>query len=420
MKLLKKVKAGALQFVLFMGAVIAVLLMTFVLLHHTHQLFDKKSSKVIEVIKRADMGIQYAMGQDLPNNSSTVLDMGLDDGIEVTVSKSYWGIFEKYIAVSKFKKTQFTKIALVGGRLEPNFPALYVKDNDRPMIIAGSAKITGSALLPKQGIRPGGISGRFYQYKIPVFGQVKESGKALPYLDKGFRDQLKQLLISDQIGTHGNELRFKPDVRAVNSFESPTQWIHGDVLRFSDGELKGNVLVKATGSITIGKGCNIKDVVFMAPKIVIEEGFLGRLQAMATDEIQIGKGVYLEYPSALIVDREGKPYEKSRKIPHIFIGDQATINGVVGYLDNHEDNVFYPQISVAEKATVRGEVYCEKSLELKGNVLGKVTTDSFIAMENGSIYQNHLFNGNIDASKLPDEYGGLLLNTGKMVVKWMY
>ncbi|WP_418498937.1 hypothetical protein [Flagellimonas sp.] len=420
MKFHKKVRAGALQFVLFIGAVIAVLLMTFVLLHHTQGLFDKKTSKVVEVIKRADMGIRYAMGEDFQNNSSTTLNLGMDDGIEVTVSKSYWGIFERYTALSRFKKIEFSKITLIGGQLEQNFPALYVKDNDRPIIIAGSAKIIGTVLLPKQGIRPGGISGRFYQYEALVYGQVKESVKTMPYLDSGFRSQLKQLLLNDQIGIQGNELRYKPDLRAINSFESPTQYIFGDVLRFSEGELRGNILVKASSSISIGKGCNIKDVVFMAPKIIVEEGFKGSLQALALDEIQIGKKAYLEYPSALMVDRDDKPYEKSRKAPNILIGEGTTINGVVGYLGNHQENVFYPQISVAEGASIRGEIYCEKSLELKGNVLGKVTTDSFIAMENGSIYQNHLFNGHIDVNGLPEEYGGLLSNAGKTVVKWLY
>lgn len=420
MRLRKKVKAGALQFVLFMGAVIAVLLMTFVLLNHTHQLFDKKTSKVVAVVKRADMGIQYAMGQDLQNNVPTTLGLGLDDGIEVTMTKSYWGIFETYRAESKFKKIQLSKVALVGGRLENDFPALYLKDNDRPMIIAGSAKITGSAYLPKQGIRPGGISGRFYQFQTPVYGSTHESSKTLPQVDGGFKTNLKQMMMDDKVNSSVEQLQFKPNLVAANSFESPTQFMYGDVLRFSEGELKGNIVVKARGSITIGKGCAIQDVVFVAPKIMVEDGFTGRLQALATEEIQVGKKAYLRYPSALVVDRGDEPNPKNRRIPHILIQDGAIINGVVGYFGTHEDNVLYPQIKVSEKALIQGEVYCEKALELKGTVLGKVATDSFIAMENGSIYQNHLFNGNIDATKLTAEYGGLLLNSDKTVVKWMY
>jgi len=420
MRLRKKVKAGALQFVLFMGAVIAVLLMTFVLLNHTHQLFDKKTTKVVEVVKRADMGIQYAMGHNLQSNVPTSLELGLDDDIEVTVTKSYWGIFETYRAESKFKKIKFTKVALVGGGLEKDFPALYLKDNDRPMIIAGSAKITGSAYLPKQGIRPGGISGRFFQNRIPVFGSTRESGKTLPQVDGGVKANLKQMLMDDKTKSSVEQLRFKPNLVATNSFESPTQYIYGDVLRFSEGELKGNIVVKTQGSITIGKGCTIQDVVFVAPRITVEDGFTGRLQALATEELQIGKEVILGYPSALIVDRENSSNPKNRRAPHILIRDGTKINGVLGYFGSNEDNVLYPQIVVSEKALIQGEVFCEKALELKGTVLGKVATDSFIAMENGSIYQNHLFNGTIDATKLSLEYGGLLLDSDKTVVQWLY
>ena len=288
------------------------------------------------------------------------------------------------------------------------------------MIIAGSAKITGTAYLPKQGIRPGGISGRFYQFRTPVYGSTRESGKTLPQVDGGFKTNLKQMMMDDKVKASADQLRFKPNLVATNSFESPTQFVYGDVLRFSEGELKGNIVVKARGSITIGKGCNIQDVVFVAPKIMVEDGFTGRFQALATEELQIGKGVFLGYPSALIVDRGNEPNPKNRREPHILIREDAIINGVVGYFGTHEDNVLYPQIGVSEKALIRGEVYCEKALELKGMVQGKVATDSFIAMENGSIYQNHLFNGTIDATALTTKYGGLLLNSDKTVVKWLY
>ncbi|NAY93513.1 hypothetical protein GTQ34_16535, partial [Muricauda sp. JGD-17] len=64
----KRVKAGALQFVLFIGALIAILLSTFVLLHHVHHKFDKKTEKTITLVKKADWGIHHALSQNFPLN----------------------------------------------------------------------------------------------------------------------------------------------------------------------------------------------------------------------------------------------------------------------------------------------------------------------------------------------------------------
>jgi hypothetical protein len=68
-------------------------------------------------------------------------------------------------------------------------------------------------------------------------------------------------------------------------------------------------------------------------------------------------------------------------------------------------------------------VYCTKNLELNGRVRGNVTTDGFIALENGSIYQNHLYNGIINSKDLAKSYAGLLLASreqNKKVIKWLY
>nr|WP_299214000.1 hypothetical protein [uncultured Allomuricauda sp.] len=417
---IKKIKAGALQFVLFIGTVIAVLLMTFVLLHKTHSLFDKKTSRTVEVIKNADLGLQYAMQQEMPINDSVQLNLHLDDGIQVTTIKSYWGIFEKYSTVSQFRKTRFVKTALVGGGMEHDFPALYLKDNNRPMIIAGKSKITGNAYLPKQGIRPGTIGGRFYQFASPVYGNLKNSTSTLPSLYPVLKNYLKRLLV-EETGSFGqNTVRFSRNLKHANSFGSPTQYIYGDVLRLSGVDLRGNIIVKATEQIIISADCYIKDIVLVAPEITIENKFRGTLQAIASDNIKVGKGVVLEYPSTLVVERGKKTNPKEQREANIKIEKGAMVKGIVAYFENSEEGIYFPQIAVAENASVLGEIYCEKNLELKGDVIGNVTTDAFMAMENGSVYQNHLFNGTINASLLPMEYAGLLLNKEKTVAKWLY
>ncbi|MEX0313719.1 MAG: hypothetical protein AB3N18_06045 [Allomuricauda sp.] len=416
----KKLQAGALQFVLFIGAVIAVLLLTFVLLHQTHSLFDKKTLKTIDLIKSTDLALRQAMGQKIQLNDSVSIDLKHEDGIKTLAIKSYWGIFEKYVVVSQFQKNRFIKTGLVGGGRDEDFSALYLKDNDRPMVIAGRTKITGNAYLPKQGIRPGSIRGQFYQYNRPVYGSVKQSSKTLPALDAELRNYIKQVQSQAFGMSGGNAVKFSSRLELTNSFKSPTQFIHGDALRLSGCNLKGNIVIMATHKIMVSNDSNLQDVLLIAPEIEIENRFSGRLQAVASNRIEVGNRVNLEYPSALIVDRGNRPNAKERRRPNIKIESGTVLKGIIAYLEKTEENQFFPQVVISDKASVYGEVFCEKNLELKGDIFGNVTTNAFMAMENGSVYQNHLFGGTINTDFLPQQYVGLLLNKKKAVAKWLY
>lgn len=416
----KKLKAGALQFVLFIGSVIAVLLLIFVLLHHSHSLFNKKTSKTIELVKSTDLALERAMNQKLRLNDSFSIDLKQENGIKSTVVKSHWGIFEKYTVVSKFQKSRFVKTALVGGGIDADFPALYLKDNDRPMVVAGKAKITGNAYLPKQGIRPGSIRGQFYRFDRPVYGNVGQSAKSLPPIDPELRDHIKKLQSMAYGNTMDNTVRFSNGLELVNSFGLPAQYIRGDVLRLSGCKLVGNIVVVASHRIMVAMDANLRDVLLIAPEIEIENGFNGRLQAIASNRIILGNRVSLGYPSALVVDRGSHPNPKEIRRANIEIGEETIMKGIVAYFEKTDKNPFFPQVTISGTASVYGEVFCEKNLELKGDIFGSVSTNAFMAMENGSVYQNHLFGGTINSEFLPREYAGLLLNRKKAVAKWLY
>ena len=89
----------------------------------------------------------------------------------MTVEREFWGVFEKRTAIAEFKKQRFEKTAMVGGRLSKEPFSLYLKDKQRPLIIAGAAKITGDAFLPEQGIRPGNIAGHSYYHGQLLYGK---------------------------------------------------------------------------------------------------------------------------------------------------------------------------------------------------------------------------------------------------------
>ncbi len=419
-----KLKAGALQFVLFIGVVIAILLLTFVTLSHTHSFFGKKTSLLIQTIKKTDLALAFAMQQDLVLNDTITLQLGIDDAITTKAVKTYWGVFEKYALVASFQKNRFVKNVLVGGKLPEDAPALYLKELNRPMIIAGNAKITGDAFLPKQGIRTGNIAGNSYFQKQLVYGQQKLSTSELPNLDIELKEHLK-LLQSNQSYGIGESISLDKMAEATVSFNEETQFVFGSIISLSNLKLTGNIIINASQKIIVEESAFLQDVLLIAPEIIIKDRVVGTFQAIASESILIGKNCQLNYPSALVVNKKIEQREMSsvQQNPNISIAENTSVQGVVLYLGKAQEQHFSPQIKIEKDVHVLGEIYCEEALELKGKVNGSVSTGTFMALENGSIYQNHLYNGQINSTLLTKEYVGLLYggkSAKKKISKWLY
>ncbi|MBC6999637.1 hypothetical protein [Cytophaga sp. FL35] len=418
MKGLTKIKAGALQFVLFIGVVIALLLTGFVLITYTHNFFHKQTDTSIALIENTQNAFSYAAGSN--NENDLAIPSFNDLNIETTVSKSYWGVYEKYAVLSKFKRQQFTRSALIGKGIESGFKVLYLKDNQRPLVIAGSAKITGDVALPEQGVRMGNISGNSYYRNKLIYGRQNTSRSKLPMLDTGLLTNLDRILEGpDNVE---NRIQLKKGGAYKNSFQKPTDLIIDHTIVLSDLSLTGNFIVYATHRIVVEPSAYLNEVILVAPEINIKNNVKGSFQAISTNNISVGKNCELTYPSAIVLFENSEKDELKKSDIPLQIGMGSVINGSVLYLGDIEKQRYFPQIKVENEALIRGEIYCKGNLELKGTVLGNVTTNGFLAIENGSIYQNHLYNGVIDGSGLPKEYVGMVVGESitKKVAKWLY
>jgi len=185
-------------------------------------------------------------------------------------------------------------------------------------------------------------------------------------------------------------------------------------------------VVQASDKIIVDASAQLQDVLLLAPKIEIKNNVKGTFQAFANTSITVGKNCTLNYPSALVVNKrvvQQQTNTNNRTPPSIAINSNTTIKGIVLYLDKNEKQQFNPQVKIESGVHIIGELYCAKNLEHKGIVIGGITTSNFIAMENGSIYQNHLYNGRINSNELSRKYAGLLLENKvrtKAISKWLY
>ncbi|MEN1784413.1 MAG: hypothetical protein AAGF77_04660 [Bacteroidota bacterium] len=426
MGLSTKIKAGALQFVLFVGVVIATLLVTFVLLTHTHLLFKKKTNKHLALIEQTELALGHHLGQGLRTQESAV-QLPFSQGIETTVASEPWGVFEIYKVHSTFRKLNFNKAVLVGGQLPEDRPALYLEDDDRPLIIVGNAQIKGTSYLPEQGIRPGMIAGHSYYRSTLVQGRQKRSNRELPPLQAQVLQGIQALLQNGRLENSivARDRSNTPNAKEItNSFFEPTQYITGTVVTLVGKKYQGNIIISATQKIVVDPSAMLNDVILVAPQIEILSGVKGNFQALATDYIHLNSHTELDYPSALVLVKKGPKKQNVGfdALADLFIAANAQIKGVVCYLDNDEKRPFNAQVTVAKGGRVIGQLYCEKALQLKGQVDGSVATGSFIAMESGSVYQNHLYQGRMDATMLHPTFAGLPFKDEprKGICKWLY
>ncbi len=423
-----KLKAGALQLTTFIIVVIALLLTAFTLLVYVHKQFQVQSDFIIETTKQSNEGIDYVLQNSIPLSDTTSIKLGGEDYKTLKVYRGFWGVFEKVVSTATIKNNRFQKIAFLGSKQpKSNRRALYIQDDNKPLVLVGNTKIEGLAYLPRQGVKPGYISGQSYYGSRLIYGPTRVASK-LPKLSSDISKSISQLESISATLHQDQFLNIQEGNIYSNSFLKPLQIVYSNTeIYLEQVELTGHTIVQSKSKITVHPSTKLKDVILVAPEIDIQPNTVGSFQAIASKEIMVGKNVSLNYPSALVLKENPKNEQNDnatttiKQTPRITIDENAKVKGLVMYLGEEKTNNYKPQILLKEKALVYGELYNTQNTELLGLVYGSVFTNNFIANQSGSVYQNHIFNGTITVSELPQEYIGLLFENSKRdIMKWLY
>lgn len=428
MKTLKKYKvvSGALQFTIFIGVIIALLLAGLVMLQNTHNFFIQQSKATIENIQLANSGIQFLLQNEKPISDTITIDQLSDENQKVEVNLSKWGIFEKAIVKTTHREKIFYKSALVGTQIqEKDRPVLYLQDNNKPLVLVANAIIKGTVFAPSQGVRPGYIAGESFYGQQLVQGSIKTSQTQLPKLKRRYREELEFLI--NQFNYNSSEYTNATNglLKTTNSFLKPIKIIYNEGwIQLSNTELTGNIIIKSDIGIKIDKSAILKDILIIAPTIEITDEVIGNFQCIANKKISVGKNCKLYYPSSLVVIQEDEKKMMSYSQPQeyqISIDKNSEVRGSVVFFKSIKENDFKTEIKLEEEATIKGEVYCQGNFELKGKVVGSIFTEQFIVNRAGSTFINHIYNGQIVNDNFPESFSGILFeNYPKGIAKWMY
>ena len=421
----KKIPAGSLQFVVMIAAVIALLLGALILLTYVHSYFKKQSNLAIETVRAADRGFDTLLSKDIPENRPVDFQDAIEPSIDLTAVKDRWGVFERIQISATHQNKRFEKTALVSGIQTPvQRLSLYLKDNGSPLVLVGNAKIVGNIFLPRSGVKPGNIAGTSFYGGQLLNGRSFQSEEELPKLENGLQNHLESIARTHPI----ENMEFAqsgPNAPLFQSFLDPAVQVYDSgTIRLSGLELSGHILVKSKTKIIVDASTQLQDVLLIAPEVEIKSGFSGNIQVIAQKRVGIGEHVSLNYPSAVVVvNKKRNPIQSTAKDnePAILLSKGSKVYGPMLFLGNDAGNTFFPQVVLEDNSRLYGELYCEQNLELRGEVYGSAYVGNLIVQEAGSIYRNHLYNGIIDTSKLPESYAGHIVNSEeKTIVQWLY
>ncbi len=416
-----KLKANALQFVVYVVVLVAILLSMLLLYIHLNNRFVAQSNAQIEAIELCNQGIHGSLKKDLTYGDT--LYQTFDDQSSIKILKQHWGVFDRLGSFAEVKDKTFKKAALIGGETPFNDNlALYLQDNDQALVVVGDTKVKGSAYLGAYGVKPGQISGRSYTNRQLIFGNIKQAGP-LPNISLDKLDHIKSVNLH-YLNKWESMYLFDIDLTSNlnQSFFNPTAYYFSDQsISLFGKEYSGNMIIQSRDKIHVDASSRLKNTILIAPSISISRNFKGSLQALATDNIEVGPHVQLEYPSALLLDPKNGFGRSS--IPQIKIGTNTELNGVLAYLKGDDPQIeqnSFSHIQIGKKSIINGQIFCAYNLDLNARVNGHTIVHQFLTPYRGSFYIDHILDVNITSEPVSADFSGLIFRSNpKNIALWL-
>lgn|GEM_PF-975138 len=411
--------ARILVYVLAISVVIATIIGALISLKSIRQAQYELFSQNIDLYNNTKSGVELLLDADTSALRKTSHDLYENETDTVTISKRFWGVYalgtlDVHKNTIQGKISNNKSMLLGGDLLEEQQAAIYLAGRNNELNIGGTTKIIGDAYLPIGGIKTAMINGVNYRGNRLIYdGKKKQSKRFLP--------PRNQLLI-DTIKNYFKPIVSNSNVESLsqpNSFLQPTKIISGQDVYLNNLSLKGNIIVKADSTVVITANNQIEDIIVIATNIIVESGFRGNLQLFAKRTITIQSNVELNYPSAIVLFKEDGM--QITKQPIIEIGERSLVEGVI-WLEELKINRTKGIVIIKEKALIHGQVICNGFVDVKGAIYGNVSCTGFFLKTAASVYENHLFNTVIDATKLNPYFVNHIIfdkTSSNQIIKWL-
>lgn len=407
-------KAGALYFSIVIAFFIAVISASLIMLAAHYRNAYLKEIRFDRLRHNLNSGVTVALASDLSDNNINNFDMYGDGLDSLTVERKQWGIYDLAIIRTFVNEDTLKKAMLIG--IVPDSIALYLSDEDRPLSVSGTTKITGDVVLPKAGLKKSYVEGKPYANDQLFYnGRTSFSSRTLSPVN-----QVVLQTIQGKFEMYNNNIPLLDTKELHVSFLSNMQSFKlTGKAKLNNVNLKGNIILIADSAITIDANSKIDGIQIYAPFINVENGFKGNCQLFATDSIHIGNQVSLAYPSVAAVISK----RKTDAIPQIFLGTGVSFEGVI-FTYEEKRTALQTLISLGKETHVKGEVFSTGLLKLQKGVIvdGKVSCNRFIMRTPTTLYENFLIDVTFNRRARSRYYLSARLfdsKNEKNVLKWL-
>lgn len=411
------------QFAILISVLVALLLSAFLLLTHVQSFFRIKSKEIIEVFEESNK--QLFVSLDIANQPTDTISTTIDYKTIKQIKKYQGAWLKQYVEVGIHNR-KAVKVAYTGSERSEKTPNLYVEDTNSPIVVVGDTRLEGNSYLPKQGVKAGNISGNYYQGTNLYYGKVIESKISLPRLEPKWIEYLESISQGDFLDI-SNVIPLQKELK--NSFVNPVQVVYSpEPVFLEENEITGNIIIQSLTKIVVRPESKLKDVLLIAPEIIISDDAKGAFQCIATKNISVGKRCHLFYPSSIILLDKKKLQKKDQNNqyqqahPDIMIDKGTVIEGTIVYLNKTRDQIsrIKTNLEIGTDIKIVGEVYCQGNIDFQGSVFGSLYTHQFIARQFGSVYLNHIYNGKVIQNPIVGYSGLPFLDTKNTIAKWLY
>lgn len=381
-------RAGVLSYVLAIGILVSAGLSMLILYLYYSRLEYKDYERRIRLLTNLETAEEICKAEHSKLEYDEVYFYDLyERGIDsISIAKRKWGLLDIYETASFDRKVKYERAFMLGHYpTEKGRSAVYLPNERGVLSVVGDTKLTGDCYLPSAGVQSAYINRIGYTNEELIYGEELVSEKDFPEanLESVFEDleSLKgvDISLSDSIYSFTEG----PEVIEKTSF---------DIFE----EIGGNLILKSDGRIRFKKESRTTDIVVFGSVIEFEEGFTGSGQFFASDTIIVGKGVTLSYPSSIAVYNPTKPAQ-------IYLKEDSEVSGWL-LMQGSKSGFRRRVIFMEDDSKVTGMIYCDGMMEIYGEVSGNVTARKFLVNVPRGVYENYLFNAQIDATTLPLEF----------------
>lgn len=383
------VKAHSLLYAVYVCLIVAVLCGGLLLLANLYNQLNLHYVTHESLYITNQSTVNYALGNGLVANEEILTEE--NTGIQSQFTVKNHGLLPLLLIQSFTKKDTVASVHFIGQKVVNTNTALYMANFTQPLSVSGTVTIKGDVFLPTERIKESYINNK--PNIISIQGKKSISEIQLPILSEKCKS-IFETRNSSKVSL--NEFEKKNDSIYVNSFFNETIEFQLGQTTLENKIIKGNFIISSNDSIYIRKNNVLEDVIIIAPKVAIEEGFEGTIQVFANESITIEKRVTLNYPSVIALYNN-----KETKEAFVLIDEEVKIAGLVMLFGNDLIHLNKNTLEIKEKGKIMGNVYCSGILTLKSDVYGSVYTSKLNHKTPSSSYFNTIADITIDVTKKP-------------------